>query len=180
MAHGRGYLMYLAMAVRPAGWTSTGIDIFVDGDGVARYPTLGAPPRYMMAGLNWEASTATPTTWQETYYTTVGRWDPTIARDLRTAAMIDIGRDGVAMIASVDTFYLPELAGWLEDAAYPARDRPRGLRQRGQPAHVYLPRHLRPAVQPSRAAIATARSTSLPRISWFEAVTLSYGMGFIW
>jgi hypothetical protein len=106
-AHARGYVMYLAMAAQPPGWTSKGIDIFVDGDGKARYPMLGAPPRYMEAGLNWEASGHQAADWQETYYTLVPRWDPQIDRDLQVAVMMDVGRDGVPVVASADTFQLP-------------------------------------------------------------------------
>jgi hypothetical protein len=106
-AHARGYLMYLAMQVKPAGWTSPGIDIIVDAEGKPRYPTLGAPPADIQAALNWEASKHQATGWQNTYYASVGRWDPTLARDLQAAVMLDVGRDGVPVVAAVDTFYLP-------------------------------------------------------------------------
>jgi hypothetical protein len=105
-ARGRGYLMYLAMAVKPAGWTSPGIDVFVGGDGKALYPTRGSPPPDMQAALNWEASGHAPE-WAESYYATVNRWDPTLARDLTAAVMLDVGRDGVPVVVAADTFYLP-------------------------------------------------------------------------
>jgi hypothetical protein len=105
-AHARGYILYLAMAVKPAGWTAPGIDVFVGGTGKALYPTRGAPPTDMQAALNWEAS-GQVTNWAETYYATVHRWDPTLARDLNAAVMMDVGRDGVPVVAAVDTYYLP-------------------------------------------------------------------------
>jgi hypothetical protein len=105
-ARGRGYLMYLAMAVKPAGWTSPGIDVFVGSDGRPLYPTRGSPPPDMQAALNWEASGHAPE-WAETYYATVHRWDPTLARDLTVAVMLDVGRDGVPVVVAADTFNLP-------------------------------------------------------------------------
>ena len=105
-AHARGFLMYLAMAVKPAGWTSPGIDVFVSGEGKALYPTRGSPPPDMQAALNWEAS-GHAANWAETYYATVHRWDPTLARDLTAAVMIDVGRDGVPVVVAADTFNLP-------------------------------------------------------------------------
>ena len=105
-AHARGFLMYLAMAVTPAGWTSPGVDVFVSGQGKALYPTRGAPPGDMQAALNWEAS-GHGASWAETYYATVHRWDPTLARDLTEAVMLDVGRDGVPVVVAADTFNLP-------------------------------------------------------------------------
>lgn len=106
-ANGRGYVMYLAMAARPAGWTSPGISIFVDGEGSPLYPTKGTPRGYMEAGLNWEASNHKADGWAETWYTSVSRADPQLARDLAAAVMLDVGRDGVPVVAAVDTFDLP-------------------------------------------------------------------------
>ena len=114
-ARGRGFLMYLAMAVKPAGWTSPGIDVFVGGNGLALYPTRGSPPPDTQAALNWEASGHAPA-WAETWYATVNRWDPTMARDLTAAVMLDVGRDGVPVVASADTFYLPN---WQNGAKTP-------------------------------------------------------------
>jgi hypothetical protein len=105
-AHGRGFIMYLAMAVKPAGWTSPGIDVFVSGLGKALYPTRGSPPPDMEAALNWEAS-GHAADWADTYYATVHRWDPTLARDLTAAVMLDVGRDGVPVVVAADTFGLP-------------------------------------------------------------------------
>jgi hypothetical protein len=105
-AHARGFVMYLAMAVKPAGWTSPGIDVFVSGQGKALYPTRGSPPPDMQAALNWEAS-GHAADWTDTYYATVHRWDPTLARDLTVAVMLDVGRDGVPVVVAADTFNLP-------------------------------------------------------------------------
>ena len=106
-ANGRGFIMYMAMAAKPAGWTSSGIDIFVDGLGASLYPTEGAPRDYFEAGLNWEVSDHNVAGWVETWYTSVSRADPTLARDLTAAVMLDVGRDGVPVVAAVDTFDLP-------------------------------------------------------------------------
>jgi hypothetical protein len=180
-ARSRGYLMYMAMVARPAGWTSTGIDIFVDGDGVARYPTLGAPPRYMMAGLNWEASNHHQTGWQETYYATVSRWDPAMARDLRAAAMVDIGRDGVAIVASADAFYLPN---W--QAADPA-DTPHVRHAiaivgydntSNPPTYTYLDTCGRQCN--ARGGNRNGQVHVISQDQMVAAVTEAYGMGFIW
>jgi hypothetical protein len=180
-AHGRGFVMYLAMAVRPTGWTSTGLDIFVDGDGTARYPTLGAPPRYMMAGLNWEASNHHPTDWPETYYATVSRWSPTIARDLRTAAMLDIGRDGVAIVASADTFYLPN---WLASnpAATPHTRHAIAIvgydNTSNPPTYTYLDTCGR--LCNSRGGNRNGQLHVISQAQLVTAITEAYGMGFIW
>lgn len=106
-AHARGFLMYLAMQVTPAGWTTPGIDIMVDGEGKPRYPLLGATMADIKAALNWEASNHRVADSQDFYYASVGRWDPTLARDLQAAVMLDVGRDGVPVVAGVDTFGLP-------------------------------------------------------------------------
>jgi hypothetical protein len=180
-ARGRGYLMYLAMAAAPAGWTSTGIDIYVDGDGVARYPTLGAPPRYMMAGLNWEASGQVQTGWQETYYAAVGRWDPTIARDLRTAAMIDIGRDGVAIIASADTYHLPNWQAANPDDTPHIRHAIAIVgydNTATPPTYTYLDTCGRQCN--SRGGNRNGQVHVISQDQMATAITETYGMGFIW
>jgi hypothetical protein len=169
------------MAVQPAGWTATGIDIFVDGDGVARYPTLGAPPRYMMAGLNWEASRHHPTAWQEAYYTTVGRWSPTIARDLRTAAMVDIGRDGVPLIASADTYYLPNWQAADPDDTPHVRHAIAIVgydNLSSPPTYVYLDTCGRQCN--ARGGNRNGEVHVISQDQMVAALTEAYGMGFIW
>ena len=106
-AHGRGFLMYVAMQIKPGGWTTPGIDIMVDAENKPRYPLLGAPPQDIETALNWEASGHSSGDWQDTYYTDVPEWDPNLARDLQVAVMLDVGRDGVPVVAAVDTYGLP-------------------------------------------------------------------------
>jgi hypothetical protein len=106
-AHSRGFLMYIAMQVKPGGWTTPGIDIMVDAENRPRYPLLGAPPQDIETALNWEASNHSSGDWQDTYYTSVPQWDPNLARDLEVAVMLDVGRDGVPVVATVDTYHLP-------------------------------------------------------------------------
>jgi hypothetical protein len=54
--------------------------------------------------------------WPEAYYSTVIRTEPTLARDLNAAVMLDVGRDGVPVIATVDSFELPN---WQDGTATP-------------------------------------------------------------
>jgi hypothetical protein len=115
-ANGRGYLMYLAMAAQPPGWASTGIDVFSDQRGHPLYPTRGASPRSILMAINWEVSGHDPNGWSDAWYTAVTNVDPTLARDLQLAVMLDVGRDGVPVIAAVDSFELPN---WQAGAATP-------------------------------------------------------------
>ncbi len=105
-AHGRGFVMYLAMAVRPEGWTATGMDTFSGADGSSFYPTRGSSRNAIMAALNWEVA-GHSAGWADAYYANVGRRDPNLARDLQTAVMLDVGRDRVGVVAAIDTFDLP-------------------------------------------------------------------------
>ena len=114
-AHGRGFEFYLAMVTQPATWTSSGLSIFAK-DGKPAYPTLGTPMHNIAAGLNWQVSGRDPATWTEAYYASVIKDSPTLARDLRAAVMLNVGRDGVPVIATVDSFYLPN---WQDGAATP-------------------------------------------------------------
>jgi hypothetical protein len=114
-AHGRGFVMYLAMAAQPATWQATGLAVFARG-AKALYPTAGTSRQNILAGLNWEVSGHDPNAWTQAYYTSVIRSDPTLARDLSTAVMLDVGRDGVPVVAAVDTFNLPN---WQAGSATP-------------------------------------------------------------
>jgi hypothetical protein len=69
-----------------------------------------------LTGLNWEVSRHDPADWAQTYYAYVIRQDPTLARDLTAAVMLDVGRDGVPVIGAVDTFNLPN---WQAGSATP-------------------------------------------------------------
>jgi hypothetical protein len=115
-ANGRGYLMYLAMAAQPPGWASTGIDVFSDQRGHPLYPTRGASPRSILMAINWEVSGHDANSWTDAWYTSVTNVDPTLARDLQLAVMLDVGRDGVPVIAAVDTYELPN---WQAGSATP-------------------------------------------------------------
>ncbi len=114
-AHGRGFVMYLAMAAQPATWQATGLAVFARG-GKALYPTAGTSRQNILAGLNWEVSGHDANTWTQAYYTSVIRSDPTLARDLSAAVTLDVGRDGVPVVAAVDTFNLPN---WQAGSATP-------------------------------------------------------------
>ncbi len=115
-ANGRGYMMYLAMAAQPPGWASTGIDVFSDQRGHPLYPTRGASPRSILMAINWEVSGHDPNGWADAWFTSVTNVDPTLARDLQLAVMLDVGRDGVPVIAAVDTYELPN---WQAGTATP-------------------------------------------------------------
>jgi hypothetical protein len=114
-AHGRGFVMYMSMSARPATWQSSGFAVFAK-DGKALYPTLGTPRTNIQAGLNWEVSGHDNASWPEAYYASVIRPDPTLARDLTAAVMLDVGRDGVPVIGAVDTYNLPN---WQNGSATP-------------------------------------------------------------
>jgi hypothetical protein len=114
-AHGRGFLMYMAMKAKPSTWQSQGFAAFAK-DGTAVYPTLGTPRTNIQAGLNWEVAREDAAMWPEAYYASVLRPDPTLARDLTAAVMLDVGRDGVPVIGAVDTYNLPN---WQAGAATP-------------------------------------------------------------
>jgi hypothetical protein len=106
-AHARGFVMYLAMDAQPPIWQATGIAVFADGNGKALYPTRGASRASIQTGLNWEISGHDPGSWTTAWYASVSKADPTLARDLQMAVMLDVGRDGVPVMAAVDTHELP-------------------------------------------------------------------------
>lgn len=115
-AHGRGFEFYLAMAAQPAGWTATGYSLWAL-DGKPLYPSFGTPPANTIAGLNWEISGHNADVdWPESYYAKVDKTDPTLARDLTAAVTLNVGRDGVPVIAMTDTFDLPN---WQAGATSP-------------------------------------------------------------
>jgi hypothetical protein len=114
-AHGRGFVMYLAMAAQPATWQSTGLSVF-SRNGKPIYPTSGTPRTNIQTGLNWEVSGHNASNWTEAYYASVIRPDPTLTRDLATAVMLDVGRDGVPVVGAVDAYNLPN---WQAGSATP-------------------------------------------------------------
>jgi hypothetical protein len=115
-AHGRGFLMYMATQTQPPAWHTTGMVVYARADGAPLYPTRGGPRPNIVTALNWEASNNDPQNWIETWYTSVIRPDPTLARDLTVAVTLDVGRDGVPVIAALDTFDLPN---WQNGSATP-------------------------------------------------------------
>lgn len=116
MAHGRGFLMYMATQARPPTWSASGIATWVDGAGQPLYPQVGSSRENIMAGVNWEISGHDPNTWIDAWYQAVDKDDGALDRDLQVASMLDIGRDGVPVVAAVDTFDLPN---WQAGAATP-------------------------------------------------------------
>jgi hypothetical protein len=110
-AHGRGYIMYLGMSIQPPGWQARGIPVYADAKGRPLYPTIGAPRTNIQVALNWEASDHNVFGWTEFWYAGVMRFEPTLARDLRAAVMLDVGRDGVPVVAELDTHGLPDWQG---------------------------------------------------------------------
>jgi hypothetical protein len=115
-AHGRGFEMYLAMKAQPPTWKSTGYSLWAL-EGKPLYPSFGVPPVNAVAGLNWEISGYDASkNWAHSYYALVVRESPTLARDLRNAVMIDVGRDGVPVMAMADTYNLPN---WQDGAKTP-------------------------------------------------------------
>jgi hypothetical protein len=179
-AHGRGYLMHLAMAVAPAGWISPGIAIFVDSRGKALYPTKGTPPRNIQAALNWEAS-GHATDWAETWYTTVSRADPTLARDLTAAVMLDVGRDGVPVVAAVDTFDLPN---WQASPASKTSHTRHAIAIVGYdntanpPTFMYLDTCGRSCN--SRGGNGNGQIHVISQAQMVQALTDANGIGFVW
>jgi len=109
MAVGRGFEMYLATAAKPAGWTSAGLAVFAAA-GKPLYPSTGTDRSTIQVGLNWEVSGHDASSWATAYYASVVRSAPFLAHDLNSAVMLDLGRDGVPVIAAVDSFYLPNWA----------------------------------------------------------------------
>ena len=106
-ANGRGFVMYMAMLSQPATWSASGIAVFAGGSGTPLYPTRGASRQNIQAGLNWEISGQDASTWLDTWYTSVTRADPALARDLQAAVTLDVGRDGIPVVVALDTFDLP-------------------------------------------------------------------------
>ena len=115
-AHARGFLMYMATQSQPPTWRATGIAVWADDQGAPYYPTRGASLENIQTGVNWEISGRNPNDWAEAWYGMVNRYDPRLARDLQVAVMLDVGRDGVPVVAAVDTFDLPN---WQDGAATP-------------------------------------------------------------
>jgi hypothetical protein len=115
-AHGRGFLMYLATQAQPPTWSASGMSTWVDGTGKPLYPQVGSSREVIMEGVNWEISGHDPNTWTDAWYQAVDNDDGALDRDLQVAVMLDVGRDGVPVVAAVDTFDLPN---WQAGTATP-------------------------------------------------------------
>jgi len=116
-AHARGFVMYMAIKSQPPTWKATGIAVWADDSGHAYYPTRGASREDIQTGLNWEISGRNATgDWMDSWYGAVNNNDPALARDLQAAVMLDVGRDGVPVVAAVDTFDLPN---WQKGSSTP-------------------------------------------------------------
>ena len=176
-ARGRGFLMYMATAVQPAGWTVPGVDVFAGGDGKPLYPTRGSQQNDLQAALNWEVSEHA-SDWTNTWYATVEKWDPTMARDLQTAVMLDLGRDGVPVIVSADTYYLPNWQGSrikhtrhsVTIVGYDNSANP--------PTFTYLDTCGQRCN--SRPGNGNGKVYKITQAQMVDAVSKDFGMGFIW
>jgi hypothetical protein len=115
-ARSRGFLMYMATKAQPPVWSATGIAVWADSSGHGYYPTRGSSLEDIQTGLNWEISGHNPAAWIDSWYGSVNSSDPTLTRDLRAAVMLDVGRDGVPVVAAIDTFDLPN---WQKGSATP-------------------------------------------------------------
>ena len=98
---GRSYLMYMAEQVAVPGWPVAGLDIFTS------YPTPGATNPDTRDALNWEIS-GHAASWASWYYVAQAasgsRWSEA---QLHADIAWDIGNDGRAVVAAVNTAYLP-------------------------------------------------------------------------
>jgi hypothetical protein len=175
-ANSRGFVMYMAMAVLPAGWTSPGIDVFVGGDGKPLYPTRGSPPNDMQAALNWEAS-GHAADWAETWYANVPKWDPTMARDLQAAVMLDVGRDGVPVIVQADTYYLPN---WKNGSRTPHTRHSVTIVGYDNEARTFTYLDTCGRSCNSRGGNANGQVHVISQAQMVQAVSQDWGMGFVW
>jgi hypothetical protein len=109
-AYARGYILYLATQVQPPGWQSKGMPVYAL-NGKPLYRTFGAPRPNIMTVLNWEASGHDVHGWENFWYAGVMRFSPNFAYDLNMAVTLDVGRDGVPVVAVLDAHDLPN---WQE------------------------------------------------------------------
>ncbi len=93
---GRAYLMYLAEQVKPPSYTRPGIVNF------DVYPTKGGAIADIRDALNWEAS-GHSASWSTFFYLSQNPSES----DLHSFVTSDIANAGVAVVADVNTGYLP-------------------------------------------------------------------------
>ena len=178
LANGRGYLMYLAMAAQPATWQSPGMAVFASG-GKPLYPTRGSSRSNIQTVMNWEISGHNADSWTETWYASVQKVDPTIAQDLRTAVMLDIGRDGVPVVGAVDTFNLPN---WQAGSATPHTRHAIAIvgydNTANPPTYSYIDSCGHSCN--SRAGNAAGQVHVISQANMVKALSNTAGSGFVW
>jgi hypothetical protein len=177
-AYARGYQAYLGMEMQPPGWKSTGMAVFAI-NGKAIYRTFGAPRTNVQVALNWEASGHDRKNWVNFWYTGVMRFEPTLARDLKMAVMLDVGRDGVPVIPVLDTYVLPN---WQDGSktrhvihavaivGYDNTSNP--------PTYTYLDTCAR--LCNSRAGNRNGGIYTVPQDLMVQAIQDTVGSGFVW
>ena len=177
-AYARGYQLYLAMKMQPPGWKSTGMDVFA-ADGKPLYRTWGAPRTNVQVALNWEASGHNRTNWADFWYTGVMRFEPTFARDLQMAVMLDVGRDGVPVIAQLDTYSLPN---WQDGSKTPHTHHAVAIvgydNTSSPPTYSYIDTCARGCN--SRPGNRTGSVYLIPQDQMVEAIQGTVGSGFVW
>jgi hypothetical protein len=178
-AHGRGFLMYLAMVSQPPTWQSPGMAVFATSDGKPLYRTRGSSRANIQAVLNWEVSRHNADDWTEAWYASVLRPDSTLGRDLRTAVMLDIGRDGVPVIAAVDTADLPN---WQAGANTPHTRHAIAIvgydNTADPPTYTYLDTCGRACNR--RAENGSGKVHVISQAAMVRAIQNEVGSGFIW
>ncbi len=178
-ANGRGFIMHMAMEAQPPGWKSAGIAVFASSDGSALYPTRGAPRTNIMTGLNWEVSNHNLQSWSESWYASVIRADPTLARDLQTAVTLDVGRDGIPVVAELDTFDLPN---WQDGAKTPHTRHAVAIigydNAANPPTYTYLDTCGRQCN--NRGGNTNGQIHMIPQSAMVAAIQDTVGSGFVW
>jgi hypothetical protein len=177
-AYARGYQLYLAMKMQPPGWKSTGMDVFAI-NGRPIYRTFGAPRTNIQVALNWEASGHNRTNWVDFWYTGVMRFEPTFARDLQMAVTLDVGRDGVPVVAVLDTFALPN---WQNGSRTPHTVHAVAIvgydNTANPPTYSYVDTCARGCN--SRPGNRTGSVYVIPQEQMVAAIQGTVGSGFVW
>jgi hypothetical protein len=178
-ANGRGYLMYLATQVQPVTWTTSGMVAYSSTSGDPLYPTRGAGSRQIMTVLNWELSGQDERDWIGAWYTSVSRADPQLARDLSVAVMLDVGRDGVPVVAAVDTYNLPN---WQAGASTPHIRHAIAIvgydNTANPPTYTYI--DTCGSACNSRGGNRNGQLHVIPQSQMVAAIAESLGSGFVW
>jgi hypothetical protein len=178
-AHGRGYVMYLAMAVQLPIWRSPGMAVFSTAGGQPLYPTRGSSRANIQTVLNWEVSNHNQADWIEAWYASVLRPDGYLARDLQTAVMLDVGRDGVPVVAAVDVYGLPN---WQAGTATPHTRHAIAIvgydNDANPPTYTYIDTCGRACNR--RAGNSSGQIHVIPQAAMVKAIQDRLGSGFVW